>query len=389
MERRIPQVRRWAFRLAAARLVSCQSAAACQRHSALQLLWPREFHDRRFRHALHVGGSDARLALPTPAPRRAISARWLPTAALNLAATGTQSAITFADAVNSLKLAGVASLAMTGTGSLVLDSGGLICTGTPSASSTISGGTLSAPGGELVINTATNLIVSSLLSASAALTKTGTGTLTLTAANSLLGSTFINQGTLAYAPTANFSYGGAISGAGNLLMAGTGAMLTLSGTSTYSGSTTVTAGTLCVNGSLAGGGVNLPGGGVVSGSGSILGNVTVTGGSIAQNASLNIAGNVTVNSGACRLARPVNESCQRRGLSRILSRPLPACLAGEQVFWRGGIIAIKTPSPARRAGRGRRRFGKTRSFAKKTPSPARQAGRGQTPSRSCEKRRRP
>ncbi len=578
-----------------------------------------------------------------------------PNGALNLAATGTQSAITFADAVNSLKLAGVGSLAMSGTGSLVLDSGGLICTGTPSASSTISGGTLSAPGGELVINTATNLIVSSLLSASAALTKTGTGTLTLTAANSLLGSTFINQGTLAYAPTANFSYGGAISGAGNLLMAGTGAMLTLSGTSAYSGSTTVTAGTLCVNGSLAGGGVNLPGGGVVSGSGSILGNVTVTGGSIAQNASLNIAGNVTVNSGAltigpagvghvtvggginvggsgalvaastaaalsgnlnytssanstysgaivganscvtfdspagaaltlsgsnpygggtlleggtlrtnnaaalgsggllisggtldldgspslkiasltgaggvitnsasgtatltvspasgcitsfsgtiingvgavalalsgpaggglivsgsdsytggttvsgdtlwvtsalpagtslavgaggtfvfdpaaapslgsasavessalavtpvpepgtavlllvalcsaaacrrffvfssagsseaadpCRLARPVNESCQRRGLSRILSRPLPACLAGEQVFWRGGIIAIKTPSPARRAGRGRRHFGKTRSFAKKTPSPARQAGRGQTPSR--------
>ena len=34
-------------------------------------------------------------------------------------------------------------------------------------------------------------------------------------------------------------------------------------------------------------------------------------------------------------------------------RPLPACLAGEQVFWRGRVIAGKTPSPAGRAGRGR------------------------------------
>ena len=88
--------------------------------------------------------------------------------------------------------------------------------------------------------------------------KTGTATLTLTSGElDFRQTTFINQGTLAYAPTANLSYGGTISGAGSLVMSGTGAMLTLGGTNTYTGGTTVTAGTLCVNGSLAGGGVSL------------------------------------------------------------------------------------------------------------------------------------
>jgi fibronectin-binding autotransporter adhesin len=194
---------------------------------------------------------------------------------LNVAATASQS-LTTATSCNSLKLVGPASITMSSPGSLTLNSGGLICTG---SSSVITGGTISAPGGELIVNTATNLNISSVISASTALTKTGTATLTLTNTSPIAGSTFINQGTLAYAPTANLAYSQSIAGGGNLLMAGTGTMLTLSGSDTYTGSTTVTEGTLCVNGSLAGGGpIILQNGTVLSGSGSVAGGVSINSG---------------------------------------------------------------------------------------------------------------
>ena len=120
---------------------------------------------------------------------------------------------------------------------MTLASGGLICTG---SASTISGGTIWAPTGELIVNTAAeSVILTCRHRTSAALTKTGTATLTLSGAvPDRIGNTFINQGTLAYAPTGNLTYGHRISGAGNLLMAGTGTMLTLSGSNTYTGSTT-------------------------------------------------------------------------------------------------------------------------------------------------------
>ena len=215
---------------------------------------------------------------------------------LNVAATGTLSTMTAAHEFNSLKLNSSSSLSMTGTAALTLDSGGLICTG---ASTAITGGTISAPSGELVIDTATNLSIASVLSASNALVKTGTATLILSSLRPIAGNTFINQGTLNYAPTGSLTYGGVISGAGNLLLSGTSSALTLSGSDTYYGNTSVTAGTLSINGVLAGnGGVTIQSGVVLAGSGTIDGNVTVTGGIIAQSSTAaKIVGTVTVGSG--------------------------------------------------------------------------------------------
>lgn len=197
--------------------------------------------------------------------------------AQNVAATAIQS-LTTASSCNALKLVGPASVAMSGQGSLTLESGGLICTGNSTA---ITGGTISVPAGELIVDTATNLNVSSVISAATALTKTGTATLTLTNTSPIVGNTCINQGALVYAPTGNLTYSQVIAGAGNLVMSGTGTKLTLGGSDTYTGSTTVAGGTLCVNGALAGGGpVTVASGAVLSGSGSIAGSVTISTGTL-------------------------------------------------------------------------------------------------------------
>jgi fibronectin-binding autotransporter adhesin len=215
---------------------------------------------------------------------------------LNVAATASQS-LTTASSCNALKLVGPASVTMSGAGSLALESGGLICTG---SATSITGGTLSAPAGELIIDTATNLSISSVIGAASALTKTGTGTLTLTNTTPIGGNTFINQGTLVYSPTASLNYPQAIEGAGNLLMSGTGTELTLSGNSSFTGSTTVSSGTLCVNGSLAGGGpVTVASGAVLTGSGSIAGSVTISTGTLTLGAqgsgnSLTVGGGVNI-----------------------------------------------------------------------------------------------
>jgi len=212
---------------------------------------------------------------------------------LNVATTANQS-LTTASTCNSLKLVGSASITMTGLGSLALNSGGIICSGT---STTISGGSISAPAGELIINTAADLNLSSSLTATGALVKTGTATATLSYPTSNIGSIFINQGTLAYATSSNVSYAQAISGVGNLRKSGS-ATLTLSGSNTYTGNTTVTGGVLLVNSSLAAGSaVSLQGGGL-GGSGTINGNVTVSGGTIAQAFGGSIVGTVTATSGA-------------------------------------------------------------------------------------------
>jgi phosphatidylinositol-3-phosphatase len=163
-----------------------------------------------------------------------------PDSTLNVMAAGSESVLAKPNAFNSLKLVGPASLTMTGAGSLTLNSGGLICTGSPS---TISGGAIWAPPGEMIVNTASDLTITSVLSTSAAFVKTGTATLTLTATYPIDGNTFINQGALIYAPVGNVNYRHTISGAGSLEMSGKG-ILILSGSNSYTGGTTVTAGTL-------------------------------------------------------------------------------------------------------------------------------------------------
>jgi autotransporter-associated beta strand protein len=190
---------------------------------------------------------------------------------------------------------------MTGTAALTLDSGGLLSTGNPA---TITGGTVTALPGELIVNTAANLSIGSVISASSALTKTGTATLTLSNTSAIAGDLYINQGTLAFAPSANASYAHAIHGVGTLAMSGTATSLSLSGTSNFTGSTNVTAGTLAINGSLTGGPVAVSPGAVLAVNGNLTGGGQVTlqsGSSLGGSGS--IAGSVTISAGTVTVAQ--------------------------------------------------------------------------------------
>jgi autotransporter-associated beta strand protein len=213
--------------------------------------------------------------------------------ALNVAPTGTQTSIGQSKTFNSLKLTGSTGVTINSGYSLALNSGGIIGNTTGS----ISGGTLSAPNGELIVNTVKHLTISSAVSASTALVKTGSDTLTLTSTTPITGNTYLNQGILDYAPTGNLSYAGVISGAANLLKTGS-ATLTLTGSNTYYGGTTVSGGVLSVNGALAAGStVNVQNGAALAGSGTIGGNVVASGAAIALGPSGSIVGTVTDGSG--------------------------------------------------------------------------------------------
>ncbi|WP_176629292.1 autotransporter-associated beta strand repeat-containing protein [Desulfolutivibrio sulfodismutans] len=175
--------------------------------------------------------------------------------------------------------------------------------------------------------------------------KSGTATLTLSGNNTYTGDTTITAGTLRVtgslasqsvavaagalfdmSPTANTTYAGVISGAGDFRKSGT-ATLTLSGNNTYTGDTTITAGTLRVTGSLAAASVDVAAGalfgmspaanttyaGVISGAGNfqksgaatltLSGNNTYTGDTTITAGTLRVTGSlasqsVAVSSGA-------------------------------------------------------------------------------------------
>jgi autotransporter-associated beta strand protein len=221
--------------------------------------------------------------------------------------------VTTSESANTLKInttAGGQSLAITTGQTLTLNAGGLLFTGANDYS--ITGGTLAGSGGtqkDLVVHQfgSGNLTISSALSTSTGLTKTGTGTLILDGANTNTGATFIggggtlvlknqlalqnsvlsiNNSSLVFdssvaanaftfgglsasyagpgydvalqnnagspAPIAltvgannatGGNYFGTLSGAGSLIKVGTGTQ-TLSGLNTYTGGTIVSAGTL-------------------------------------------------------------------------------------------------------------------------------------------------
>jgi autotransporter-associated beta strand protein len=216
------------------------------------------------------------------------------TSSANVAPSGTQTTVSSSKTFNSLKLTGSLGVTIGSGDSLGFNSGGIIA----NTSGTISGGTLSAPNGEMIINAVQHLTVSSVIDADVALVKTGSATLTLTSTTPLNGDTYLNQGTLEYAPASDLEYDGAMYGAGNLLKSGS-AMMTLGGVSSYTGSTSVTGGTLCVNGSLGAGTTVSLQGAVLTGYGTVGGSVNVTssGGTIAMSSAGAITGQVTDSSG--------------------------------------------------------------------------------------------
>ena len=216
---------------------------------------------------------------------------------VNAKPTGSQSSIGAAKELNSLDLTGSIGVTMTGSGSLKLDSGGLIANTTGN----ITGGTITgSSSGELTINVVQSLSIGSVIADNGgppALVKTGSGTVTLTGSNTYTGNTYLNQGTIAYSLSNDLSYGGAISGIGGLNKSGT-ATLTLTGNNSYSGPTTISGGGLVVNGSLgAGSTVTVQNTAVLSGSGIIGGGVVLSGGTINLSSGGSICGASTASGG--------------------------------------------------------------------------------------------
>lgn len=200
---------------------------------------------------------------------------------------------------------------------VVLDGGTLQATGTVSLAAT-HGITLTAGGGGGTIDTQGNAVtVSGVIAGTGSdpLTKAGTGTLTLGGANTYVGATNVNAGTLAFSASnslnnaslltiasgatvslAGFSQSvGALAGAGTLAM-GTGGSLTLtsgsglfSGSFTGSGSLTLNSGsTLVLGASMSASAVNLTLAGgslMLNGTTSTFGTLTLTGNSVIDFAS--------------------------------------------------------------------------------------------------------
>ena len=170
------------------------------------------------------------------------------------------------------------SLWLGGAGTYDLTGGALIVPGIPSTGVfNLAGGTLAASaafstsqavtltGGNGNINTGVyQVTLSGILSGSGGLNLSGTGTLTLAGSDTYTGGTTISAGTLqignsgvtgslagnitcnaalVFDRSDNPTFGGSISGVGNLSQAGTG-ILTLTGSDAYSGSTTISSGTL-------------------------------------------------------------------------------------------------------------------------------------------------
>lgn len=144
----------------------------------------------------------------------------------------------------------------------------------------------------------------------------GSGVFTLTGINTYTGGTTVSSGTLqignggtsgsivgnvsnnatlAFNRSDAASFGGVISGGGQVVKRGAGA-LSLTGLSTYTGATTVDAGTLSVNGSIASSSLTtVNASGALGGNGTV-GNTAINGGALAPGNSigtLNVNGNLT------------------------------------------------------------------------------------------------
>nr|WP_234903066.1 autotransporter-associated beta strand repeat-containing protein [Ensifer adhaerens] len=221
-------------------------------------------------------------------------------------------------------LSGNGDLIKQGNGTLRLDNGANAYGNTLVAAGTLIGNADSISGkignaGTVVFDQTTNAAfagdIGALNGSGGRMIKRGAGALSLTGMSSLDwtvqagrlvtsaerfgGNTALAAGaSLTFDQAVNTSYGGVISGSGSFAKAGAG-LLTLTGNSSaFSGATTVENGTLAVNGSL-GGTVDVLADGRLQGSGAAS-NVRVSGTIAPGNSigTLNVAGNLTLNSGS-------------------------------------------------------------------------------------------
>nr|WP_234827057.1 autotransporter-associated beta strand repeat-containing protein [Rhodopseudomonas palustris] len=166
----------------------------------------------------------------------------------------------------------------------------------------------------------------------------GSGVFTLTGANTYTGGTTVSSGTLqigdggtsgsivgdvsnsstlAFNRSDATSFGGAISGSGNLIKRGAG-NLSLAGISSYTGATTVEAGTLSVNGSIASSSLTTVNAGAALGGNGTVGTTLINGGTLAPGNSigtLNVSGNLTLTAASSYMVEVSPSSADRVNVS--------------------------------------------------------------------------
>ncbi|UYO38562.1 autotransporter domain-containing protein [Rhodopseudomonas palustris] len=166
----------------------------------------------------------------------------------------------------------------------------------------------------------------------------GSGVFTMTGTNTYTGGTTVSRGilqigdggtsgsilgdvtnnaTLAFNRSDTTSFGGVISGGGNLIKRGTG-NLSLAGISSYTGATTVEAGTLSVNGSIAASSLTTVNAGAALGGNGTVGTTLINGGALAPGNSigtLNVNGNLTFTAASSYMVEVSPTSADRVNVS--------------------------------------------------------------------------
>ncbi|WP_416367057.1 autotransporter outer membrane beta-barrel domain-containing protein [Rhodopseudomonas palustris] len=166
----------------------------------------------------------------------------------------------------------------------------------------------------------------------------GSGVFTMTGTNTYTGGTTVSRGTLqigdggtsgsivgdvtnnatlAFNRSDATSFGGAISGGGNLIKRGAG-NLSLTGVSSYTGATTVEAGTLSVNGSIASSSLTTVNAGAALGGNGTVGTTLINGGALAPGNSigtLNVSGNLTLTAASSYMVELSPSSADRVNVS--------------------------------------------------------------------------
>lgn len=166
----------------------------------------------------------------------------------------------------------------------------------------------------------------------------GTGVFTMTGTNTYTGGTIVSRGilqigdggtsgsilgdvtnnaTLAFNRSDATSFGGVISGGGQLIKRGAG-NLSLTGISSYTGATTVEAGTLSVNGSIAASSLTTVNAGAALGGNGTVGTTLINGGALAPGNSigtLNVSGNLTFTAASSYMVEVSPTSADRVNVS--------------------------------------------------------------------------
>ncbi len=222
------------------------------------------------------------------------------TARMRFTSSADTSTASFFDGTGTLEQAGTGTLTLRNTVFAPLRiSAGTVQVGDGGATGLVRGGTVVDAGATLAYNRSDNVSTRTLINGAGRLVQRGTGTLTIDAGAVMSGGAVVERGTMLL--ESNFGLGGdvrvdagalfgfsgnamvnvanAISGAGGVVMRGTGTR-TLTADQTYTGNTVIESGELRFNGAVASTAVTVQNGGTLGGSGNLAGAVTVQSGGV-------------------------------------------------------------------------------------------------------------